>query len=137
MSQAKPPFKASPPPPRKLRPQIFHVEERNVRVAGAFATRQIYSRDGGGRAGRSANRCHSITDHRIGLKFNMKMEEGVLLLCYFDKICLTLTGNLWRALASLYSESEAIKGSQNGDSPSADYTTFYRQHLCVNEGSRP
>jgi hypothetical protein len=54
-----------------------------------------------------------------------------------DKICLTLTGDFWRALASLYSESEAIQGSQNGDSPSVDYTTFYRQHLCVNEGSRP
>ncbi len=70
-----------------------------------------------GRAGWSANRCHSITDHRIWLKFNMKMDNGVLLLCYLDKICL--------------------KGSQSCDSPSVDYTTFYRQHLCVNEGSRP
>ena len=52
MSQAKPPFKAAPPPPpRKLRRRIFHVVERNVRVAGAVFTRQIYSRDGGGRAG--------------------------------------------------------------------------------------
>ncbi len=126
-----------PPPPRKLRRRIFHMVKGNVRVAGAEATHQIYSRDGGGRAGWSANRCHSITDHRIGLKFNMKMDNGVLLLCYLDKICLTLTSNLWRALASLYSESEAIKGSQNGDSPSVDYTSFYRQHLCVNEGSRP
>ncbi len=44
----------------------------------------------------------------IGLKFNMKMDNSVMLLCYLDKICLTLTGNLWRALASLYSEGEAI-----------------------------
>ncbi len=40
-----------PPPPRKLRRRIFHVVERNVPVAGAVFTRQIYSRDGGGRAG--------------------------------------------------------------------------------------
>ncbi len=54
MSQAKPPFKAyppPPPPPRKLRRRIFHVVERNVRVAGAVFTCQIYSRDGGGRSG--------------------------------------------------------------------------------------
>jgi hypothetical protein len=66
-----------------------------------------------------------------------EMDNGVLLLCYLDKICLTLTGDFWQALASLYSESQAIKGSQNGGMPSVDYTTFYRQHLCVNEGSRP
>ncbi len=51
MSQAKPPFKASPPPPRRLRRRIFHVVKGNVRVAGAIATRQIYSRDGEGRVG--------------------------------------------------------------------------------------
>jgi len=38
----------------------------------------------------------------------MKMDNDVLLLSYLDKICLTLTGNLWRALASLYCEGEAI-----------------------------
>ncbi len=37
-----------------------------------------------------------------------KDGHDVLLFCYLDKICLTLTGNLWRALASLYSEGEAI-----------------------------
>ncbi len=51
MSQAKPPFKASPltpspPPPRKLRQRIFHLVKGNVRVAGAVVTHQIYSRDG-------------------------------------------------------------------------------------------
>ncbi len=69
---------------------------RNVPVAGAVFTRQIHSRDGGGRAGWSANRCHLIPDHRIGLKFNMKIDNSVLLLCYLDKICLTLTGDFWR-----------------------------------------
>ncbi len=52
MSQAKPPFKASPPPPlRKLQRRIFHVVKGNVRVAGAEATRHGDSPDGGGRAG--------------------------------------------------------------------------------------
>ena len=51
MSQAKPPFKASPPPPRKLRQRIFHVVKGNVRVAGAEATRHGDSPDRGGRAG--------------------------------------------------------------------------------------
>jgi hypothetical protein len=49
MSQAKPPFKASPPPLRKLRRRIFHVLRGNVRVTGAeqltMATRQL---EGGG-----------------------------------------------------------------------------------------
>ncbi len=50
MSQAKPPFKASPPPPRKLRRRIFHVVKGNVRVAGAKATRHGDSQiKGGGR----------------------------------------------------------------------------------------
>ena len=38
----------------------------------------------------------------------MKVDSDVLLLSYLDKIRLTLTGNLWRALASLNSEGEAI-----------------------------
>ncbi len=47
MSQAKPPFKASPPPPlRKLRRRIFHMVRGNVPVAGAEATCQM---EGGGR----------------------------------------------------------------------------------------
>ncbi len=126
-----------PPPPRKLWRRIFHVVKGNVRVAGAEATRQGYSPDGGGRAGWYANRCRSITDLRIGLKFNMKMDKWCSAPLLFRQDLLTFTGNLWRALASLYSESEAIKESQNGDSPSVDYTTFYRQHLCVNKGSLP
>jgi hypothetical protein len=47
----------------------------------------------------------------------MKMDNDILLLSYLDKIRLTLTGNLWRALASLYSEGEAILGTQNGTRP--------------------
>jgi hypothetical protein len=64
----------------------------------------------------------------------MKMDSDVLLLSYLDKICLILTGELWRALAYLYSEAR-LRGGQSGVSFSVDYTTFYRQHLCVKEVS--
>ena len=40
------------------------------------------------------------------------MDNGVLILCYLDKICLTLTGELWRALACLYSEARLYKGAR-------------------------
>ena len=36
----------------------------------------------------------------------MKVDSDVLLLSYFNKICLALTGELRRALACLYSEGE-------------------------------
>jgi hypothetical protein len=38
----------------------------------------------------------------------MKVDSDVLLLSYLNKICIALTGELRRALACLYSESEAI-----------------------------
>ncbi len=36
----------------------------------------------------------------------------MLLLSYFDKICLILTGELWRALACLYNEARLYKGAR-------------------------
>ena len=42
-------------------------------------------------------------------QFNMKVDNDVLLLSYLDKICLTLTGDLRRALACLYSEARLYK----------------------------
>jgi hypothetical protein len=42
----------------------------------------------------------------------MKMDSDVLLLSYLDKICLTLTGELRRALACLYSEARLNKGAR-------------------------
>ncbi len=66
----------------------------------------------GGRAGWSVKRCHSLTDHRIDCKLNMKIDNSILLLCYLDKICLTPTGDFWQALTSLYSEAR-LKGSQS------------------------
>ena len=65
------------------------------------------------------------------------MANAILFISYLDKICLTLTGNLWRALACLYSEPEAIKGSQDGFPFSVDCLTCYRQHLCGGKESRP
>jgi hypothetical protein len=60
------------------------------------------------------------------------MDSDVLLLSYLDKIYLILTGEPRRALAYFYSEARLYKGAR-----AVVYTTFYRQHLCVNEGSRP
>ncbi len=42
----------------------------------------------------------------------MKVDSDVLLLSYLDKICLTLTGDLWPALACLYSEARLYKGAR-------------------------
>ncbi len=42
----------------------------------------------------------------------MKVDSDVLLLSYFDKIYLILTGELWRALACLYSEARLYKGAR-------------------------
>ena len=66
----------------------------------------------------------------------MKVDSDVLLLSYLDKICLTLTGDLRRALACLYSEARLYKGPREATRPQST-TLHSRQHLCVNEGSRP
>ncbi len=50
--------------------------------------------------------CHSLTDHWIGCKLKTKIAYTILLLCYFYKICLSLTGGLWQASANLYSEEK-------------------------------
>ncbi len=111
-----------PPPPTsrpkgKLRGRIFHVVRENVRVGGVVATRHGDSPLGGGRAGWSADWYHSTTDHQFCAQFNMKVDNDVLLLSYFNKICLTLTGNLWGALASLYSEARLYKGPRTATRP--------------------
>ncbi len=47
----------------------------------------------------------------------MKVDSDVLLLSYLDKICLTLTGDLWRALACLYGEARLYKGAREANRP--------------------
>ncbi len=42
----------------------------------------------------------------------MKVDSDVLLLSYLDKICLTLTDELRRALACKYSEARLYKGAR-------------------------
>ncbi len=75
-------------------------------TASAIRKCEIYSREslaGGGRAGWLAKQCHSLTDHRIDCKFKTKIANTIPLLCYLNKICLTLTGGFWQALANLHS----------------------------------
>jgi hypothetical protein len=78
-----------------------------------FYSRNSLAGGGGGRVGLSVNRCHSMTDHRIDCRFKTKIVHSILLLCYLDKICLILTGGLWRALADLYSEERLYKGARS------------------------
>ena len=106
-----------------------------VRTASARFTCENHSQEGG-RAGWFAKRCHSITDHRINCKLKTKIASTILLLCYLNKICLTLTGGLWQASANLYCGGRLLKGAEASGQPLVDYTAFYRQHLCE-EGSRP
>jgi hypothetical protein len=105
------------PPPTPPRRDITHFPRGEP--ASAIRRCDLYSRDllaggGGGRAGWFAKRCHLLTDHRIDCKFKTKIANTILLLCYFDKICLSPTGGLWQASANLYSEEKLyIKGSRS------------------------
>ena len=62
------------------------------------------------------------------------MDSDVLLLSYFDKICLTLTGDLWRALACLYSEARLHKGARAASlSQSTTLHSTGNTSVCVKE----
>ncbi len=99
---------ASPPPPlSELRRRIFHVVDSNVLFGGAVFTRRIHSRDGRGEGGVI---CETMpldngSSDWAQIQHEDTVDNSILLLCYLDKICLTLTGDFWRALASLYSEA--------------------------------
>ncbi len=73
-------------------------------MASANRKCEIYSREslaGGGGGGRGDLRNSAI---RINCKLKTKIANTILLLCYLDKIRLSLTGGFWQALANLYSE---------------------------------
>ncbi len=59
----------------------------------------------------------------------------MLLLSYFDKICLILTGEAGQALACLYSEARLYKGART---PSLSQSTTPRStgNISVSEESR-
>jgi hypothetical protein len=104
-------------------------------MASADQKCKIYLREslaGGG--GWFAKRCHSITDHRIDCKLKTEIAISILLLCYFDKICLILTGGLWQASANLYCGGRLSKGSR---SQWPALSRLYYIQLSVKEGSRP
>jgi hypothetical protein len=63
-----------------------------------------FTRGGGG--GGDAKQRHSLTNHRINCKLKTKIANNILLLCYFDKICLSPSGGLWKASANLYCEEK-------------------------------
>ena len=59
----------------------------------------------------------------IPAKFGTEMANAILFISYLDKICLTLTGNLWRALACLYSEARLYTGPREATRP--QWTTLH------------
>jgi hypothetical protein len=72
-------------------------------------------------------------DHQIDCKFNTKIANSILLLCYFDKIRLTLTGGLWRIYivkGGYKREPEPAASPQSG-------TLHSTGSISVKEGSRP
>jgi hypothetical protein len=90
-------------PPTPPRGEFAHFTRGEP--TSAIRGRDIYLRNLlTGEGGKNAKRCHSLTDHRINCKLKAKIANTILLLCYFDKMCLSPTGGLWQASAHLYSE---------------------------------
>ena len=65
----------------------------------------------------------------------MEVDSDVLILSYFNKICLALTGELRRALACLYSETRLYKGARMAPL-SQSTTTRSTGNISVGEESR-
>jgi hypothetical protein len=117
VSQAKPPFIVSPPPHLSVSWQVATADFprgggkcASCRRRGNWPWRLAIWRGEGG----LIQFDNGLSDLRP-----MKMDNDVLLLCYLDKIRLTLTGDLWQALASWYIEGEAIqyKGARMATCP--------------------
>ena len=125
--------KRPPPPPHELAScegGFSTLVRENVLVGGAVATRHGDSPFGRGRAGWSADLYHSITYHQFCAQFNMKVDNDVLLLSYLDKICLILTGDLRRALASFYSGARLYKGPRTATRPQSTTLHLQATSLC-------
>jgi hypothetical protein len=73
-----------------------------VRFTGATFTHGIHSREG-------RVICETMPfDNGSSDRLQIQHEDSqyfILLLCYLDKICLIPTGDLWQALADLFSEA--------------------------------
>ncbi len=69
-------------------------------------------------------------------QFKLKMVSDVLLLSYFDKIGIILTGEAGQALAYLYSEARLYKGARMAPL-SQSTTTRSTGNISVGEESRP
>jgi hypothetical protein len=97
------------PPPTPPRREIARGKCTSAMCGRDFHSRDWDAENGG--VGGNAKRCHSLADQHINCKLKTKIANTILLLCYFDKMCLSPSGVLWQALAFLYSEAEPIKGS--------------------------
>ncbi len=126
----------SPPPLRGPLPHIFHVLDGKCGPRVRLLLGRITSGRGRGREGWFAKDCHSITDHRIDCKFKMKIANSILLLCYLDKICLTLTGGSWQALA-IYIVKGGYKREPEPAASPQSATPHSTGNISVKEGSQP
>jgi hypothetical protein len=126
------------PPTTSPRAVIAHFPRvgRQVRTARARFTCENHSREGGESAGWFVKRCHSITDHRIDCKLKTKIANTILLLCYLGKICLILTGGLWKALANLCSGGRYKREPYPVPSPQSTILHSIG-NTSVKEGSQP
>ena len=116
MSHTKPhPWRHAPPKPVPWRVYLAGLprgESLDPRESHAKLRRQGQAPRSGGRAGWSTVWYNLRTGWWIPAKFGTKMANAILFISYLDKICLTLTGDLWRALACLYSEVRLYKGAR-------------------------
>ena len=122
------------PPPTSPRAVTAHFTRVGRQSASWMC--EIYSREslaGGGGGGRGDLRNSAI---RINCKLKTKIANTILLLCYLDKIRLSLTGGFWQALALLYSERIYKREPEPAASPQS--TTLHSTvNTSVKEGSRP
>ena len=121
MSQTKPhPWRHPPPKPVPWRVYLACLprgESQNPRESHAKLRRQGQAPRSGGRAGWCAVWYNLRMGWWIPAKFGTEMANAILFISYLDKICLTLTGSLWRALACLYSEVRLYKGARTASPP--------------------
>jgi hypothetical protein len=93
-----------PSPPRAVTAHFTWGGRQSANFMCEIYSPESLAGEEGGRAGWFAKQCHSLTDHWIDCKLKTKIANTILLLYYWDKICLILTGGFWQALANLYSE---------------------------------
>ncbi len=125
-----------PPPLREPFSHILHVVDGKWELQVRDLLKGFTRGGGGGRAGWVAKWCHWLTDHRIDCKLKTKIANTILLLCYLNKICLSLTVGFWQASANYIVKGGYKREPEPMDSPQST-TLCSTVNTSVKEGSRP